>query len=42
MAAAVVGATGSFWLVVVIFAGVSVLTVLAAAFARETAFDELG
>jgi MFS transporter, MHS family, shikimate and dehydroshikimate transport protein len=42
VAAAVVGATGSFWLVVVIFAGVSVLTILAAAFARETAFDELG
>ncbi|WP_433782401.1 MFS transporter [Actinomycetospora sp. CA-101289] len=42
VAAAVVGATGSFWLVVVIFAGVSVLTILAAVFARETAFDELG
>lgn len=42
VAAAVVGATGSFWPVVVIFAGVSVLTILAAAFARKTAFDELG
>jgi MFS transporter, MHS family, shikimate and dehydroshikimate transport protein len=41
VAAAVVGATGSFWLVVVIFAGVSVLTVVAAALARETAFGDL-
>ncbi|MFC5140617.1 MFS transporter [Actinomycetospora rhizophila] len=40
VAAAVVGATGSFWLVVVIFAGVSVLTILSAVLARETAFDD--
>ncbi|MDD7967078.1 MFS transporter [Actinomycetospora lemnae] len=41
VAAAVVGATGSFWPVVVIFAGVSVLTILSAVFARETAFDDV-
>lgn len=40
VAAAVVAATGSFWPVVAIFAGVSVLTILSAVFARETAFDE--
>lgn len=40
VAAAIVGATGSFWLVVVVFGGVSLLTIAAAALGRETAFDD--
>ena len=41
VAAALVGATGSFWLVGVFLAVLSVLTTACALLARETAFDRV-
>jgi hypothetical protein len=41
VAAALVGATGSFWLVVAFTAVLSVLTTIAAVLARETAHEPL-